>query len=390
MPTLNADRLTEFTRSLVQTRSLTGEEGPLVERVLAEMRALGFDRAWVDENGSAIGLIDGAQPGSTLLLDAHCDTVGIAPGSTWTRDPFRGEIAGGFLYGRGSADMKGALAAMVHAAAASDRSRLAGRVAVSASVMEEVMEGGSLKGIMDDLRPGFVVIGESTELNLNRGGRGRAELHLETIGRPAHSSSPHLGVNAVHAMLPIIEAVEDLPLGSDPLMGPALLALTDIISDPYPAYSVTPSRCRVTYDRRLLPGETAEGVLAAIRALRPVHGAEFHAELAQGEHSAYTGTVLRGLKFFPAWVFPEQHPFVQAALTGLRAAGLDPGLGAYRFCTNAAYSAGLAGVPTIGFGPAAEGDAHMVDERLELSALHKAAEGYLGIIEAVLVSNVRS
>jgi putative selenium metabolism hydrolase len=381
---LDIDRLTRFTRSLVQTRSLTGEEGPVVELILSEMRALGYDKAWADENGSAIGLIEGAQPGPPLLLDAHCDTVGIAPGSTWTREPFGGQIDVGYLYGRGSADMKGALAAMVHAAAAVDRARLAGRVAVSATVMEEVMEGGSLKAVMDALQPSFVIIGESTELNLNRGGRGRAEIHLETIGKPAHSSSPHLGVNAVHGMLPIIQGVEGLPLGTDPLMGPALLALTDIISDPYPAYSVTPSRCRVTYDRRLLPGETPDGALAGIRALRPGNGVEFRATLAEGEHIAYTGAVLRGSKFFPAWVFAEEHSFVQAALIGLRSAGLDPKLGAYRFCSNAAYSAGLAGVPTVGFGPAAEGDAHVVDERLELASLHKAAEGYQAIIHAVL------
>ncbi len=324
MPAIDTDRLTQFTRSLVQTRSLTGEEGPVVQLILSEMRTLGYDRAWVDENGSAIGLVEGAQPGPTLLLDAHCDTVGIAPGSTWTREPFGGEIDGGYLYGRGSADMKGALAAMVHAAAAVDRSRLAGRVAVSATVMEEVMEGGSLKAVMDALQPNTVIIGESTELNLNRGGRGRAEIHLETIGRPAHSSSPHLGVNAVHGMLPIIQGVEALPLGKDPLMGPALLALTDIISDPYPAYSVTPSRCRVTYDRRLLPGETPDGVLAAIRGLRPGNAAEFRAVLAEGEHTTYTGTVLRGPKFFPAWVFAEEHPFVQAALAHTHATDPSP------------------------------------------------------------------
>jgi putative selenium metabolism hydrolase len=381
---LDTNRLTQFARSLVQTRSLTGEEGPVVQLILAEMRALGYDRAWADANGSAIGIIEGAQPGQTVLLDAHCDTVGIAPGSTWNRKPFGGEIDGGYLYGRGSADMKGALAAMIHAAAAADRAQLAGRVAVSATVMEEVMEGGSLQAVMEAVQPSFVIIGESTELNLNRGGRGRAEIHLETIGKPAHSSSPHLGVNAVHGMLPIIQSVEGLPLGSDPLMGPALLALTDIISDPYPAYSVTPSRCRVTYDRRLLPGETPEGVLSAILALRPGNAVEFRAVLAEGEHTAYTGAVLRGPKFFPAWVFAEEHPFVQAALAGLRATGLDPKISAYRFCTNAAYSAGQAGVPTVGFGPAAEGDAHVVDERLELAALHKAAEGYRGIIHSAL------
>src|ERR1700687_2176138 len=115
---IDTDRLTNFTRSLVQTQSLTGEKDPVVELILAEMRDLGYDRAWADENGSAGGVIEGAQPGPTLLLDSHCDTVGIAPGSTWPRAPFGGQVDGAYLYGRGAADMKGALAAMVYAAAA--------------------------------------------------------------------------------------------------------------------------------------------------------------------------------------------------------------------------------------------------------------------------------
>jgi acetylornithine deacetylase/succinyl-diaminopimelate desuccinylase-like protein len=71
-------------------------------------------------------------------------------------------------------------------------------------------------------------------------------------------------------------------------------------------------------------------------------------------------------------------------LRGLRAAGLNPRICAYRFCTNAAHSAGIAGVPTVGFGPASEGDAHIVDERIAIDDLIAAARGYRGIIEAVL------
>ncbi|MBI5649652.1 MAG: M20/M25/M40 family metallo-hydrolase, partial [Chloroflexi bacterium] len=93
---------------------------------------------------------------------------------------------------------------------------------------------------------------------------------------------------------------------------------------------------------------------------------------------------LRGAKFFPAWVFPEDHPLVQNALRGLRDAGLNPRIGAYCFCTNAAHSAGIARVPTIGFGPASEGDAHIVDERIAMDDLIAAARGYRGIIEATL------
>ena len=377
--------LIRFTQSLIRCPSPPGEESAVVDLILAEMRAVGFDAFWRDDVGNAVGVVMGAEPGPTLLLDSHCDTVGIAPGVPWQHDPFGAEIEDGFIYGRGAADMKGALAAMIHAAAGVDRSRLRGRLLVTATVMEENLEGAALKAVMDAIPPDFVVIGEATELRLVRGGRGRAEIHLETIGRPAHSSTPHLGRNAVLDMLPVIQAIAKLPLPTDPFLGPGVLALTDIISDPYPAYSVIPSRCRVTYDRRLLAGETEAGVLAAITGLPGLSEIELRATIAQGEHKTYTGTVLRGPKFLPAWLLAEAHPFVQTALRGLRAAGLDPEFGAYRFCTNAAYSAGTAGVPTVGFGPGREQDAHVIDERLALEDLMAAERGYRGIIEAVMM-----
>lgn len=378
----DVDRLIKFLQSIIQVQTLSGHEEPAIHLAAAEMRRLGYNQVLTDANGSLIGLIEGGQPGPTLLLDAHCDTVGVAPGVPWQHEPFGATIEAGRMYGRGASDMKGALAAMIYAAASVDRSKLAGRVAVSATVMEEVMEGVSLKTVMDTVQPDFVVIGESTGLNLNHGGRGRAEIHLEAIGRPAHSSTPQLGVNAVHLMVPAIQAIEQMSLPSDPLLGQAIMALTDIISDPYPGYSVIPSRCRVTYDRRLLAGETMDGVIEAIKQLPALKN--IRVTIAQGEHVTYTGAALRSPKFFPAWKFPAGHPLVQSALLGLRRAGLEPQLGAYRFCTNGAHSAGVANVPTIGFGPSTEGHAHMVDEFIELDELQKAAQGYRGIIEAVL------
>ena len=381
---MNKERLVQLARALVQRPSLSGEERLVAERVGEEMQALGFSSVSTDENGSVVGLIEGAHPGKTILLDAHIDTVGIAPGVPWTQEPHGGRVVDEAIYGRGTADMKGALAAMIHAAAAVDRTKLHGRVAVSASTLEEVLEGVTLRTIMANVQPDFVVIGEATNLNLNRGGRGRAEVHLATVGRPAHSSSPQLGRNAVLDMMKVIAAIETLALPTEPLMGPAIMALTDIISEPYPGYSVIPSLCRVTYDRRLLPGETPADVLSAITGHPAVQGVSLQAQIAAGEHVAYTGVTLRADKFFPAWLFPESHPFVARALAGLHTAGLQPQISAYRFCTNGAYSAGIAGVPTVGFGPAKESDAHVVDERLLLSDLFAAAQGYQGIIEAVL------
>ena len=301
----------------------------------------------------------------------------------WRHDPFAGEIDGERLYGRGAMDTKGNLAAMVYAAALLDRKRLAGRVAVCASLSEEVVEGGSLKVLMDALDPDYVVIGEATELNLSRGGRGRAEIVIETIGRSAHSSSPQAGLCAVHQMMRLIEALEAQPVAVDPVLGPAILALTEIISEPYPGRSTIPYRCRVTYDRRLIAGETAEYVLSGIRNSPGLDGIEFNAYLKEGDEQTFTGLSLAAPKFYPAWTLPEEHPFVQSALGGLRQAGLSPNLRTFRFCTNAAYSAGVAGVPTVGFGVGAETEAHTVDESVKLSDLVAAMQGYQGIIESV-------
>jgi putative selenium metabolism hydrolase len=387
---MRVERLVDFARALVQEPSLSCQEEGVARRVEEEMHLFGFDEVTLDAYGSVIGVIRGAEPGPTLLFDAHTDTVDVTGGVPWEKDPFSGEVADGFLYGRGSADMKGALAAMVHAAGGVNRTRIRGRIVVSASSMEEVLEGVALQAVMADFPPDFVVIGEATDLNLARGGRGRAEIHLKTIGIPTHSSAPHLGRNAALDMLKVISGVEgvggmegvELPI--DPLMGPAILALTEISSAPFPANSVIPSICRATYDRRLLPGETEEAVLGAIIGLPQAPGLTLEASIGVGEYTAFTGNTLRKEKFFPAWVFPEDDWFVTRAVQGLASSGLTPEVGAYRFCTNAAYSAGVAGVPTIGFGPAKESDAHMVDERLSLKDLEAATRGYEGIIDAVL------
>jgi putative selenium metabolism hydrolase len=381
---MDIEQLIEFTQAIVQLPSFSGEEAAVAQRVADEMRSLAFDQVYTDENGSVIGIIEGTQPGKTILLDAHTDTVGISPGVPWEYEPFGAVIEDDAIYGRGAADMKGALAAMIHAAASLDRSQLRGRVFVTATPLEEVLEGVALQPIVERYQPDFVIIGEPSDLNLVHAGRGRAEVHLTTVGCPAHSSSPQLGRNAVLDMMNVIAAVEALPMPTHPLMGPALYALTDIISDPYPGHSVIPSICKATYDRRLLPGEQAETLLAEITSHPAIEGIDVRAEIGVGTYTAYTGTQFVTEKFFPAWQLPADDWLVQRALSGLHSCGLPSQLSAYRFCTNAAYTAGKANIPTIGFGPAKESDAHVINERLRLADLQAAARGYATIIQAVL------
>lgn len=381
----NDDALIDFTRALVRLPSVLGNEEKVADHVSREMRRLLFDHVEIDAAGNAVGVIRGLNDGPTLLFDAHMDTVDVVPEAAWSRDPFGAELADGRIYGRGSSDMKGALAAMLYAAAGLERSEIAGSVVVSASVGEESIEGAALRTVMDNYPPDYVVICEASNLNLVRAGRGRAEYSIETIGKPSHASRPDRGVNAVHRMAGVIAEIEKTPMLEHPFVGRGVMCLTDIISVPYPAHSVVPSGCRVTYERRLLPGETRDTVEAELSAACEHAGAgDTLIRLAETDYRTYTGVTWNEPKWFAPWELDESHELVERSLAGLRSAGLDPGLAAYQFCTNGAYSAGSAGVPTIGFGPSTEEHAHVVDEFIEIEQLTAARAGYAGISKAVL------
>jgi putative selenium metabolism hydrolase len=286
------------------------------------------------------------------------------------------------MYGRGSTDMKGPLSAMLYAVAAVDPAVLKGRIVFSASVMEEVIEGFLLEPAVSRYTPDMVIIGEPSDMKLIHGGRGRAEILFTATGRPAHSSLPEQGINAVHLMMAAIKAIESAPLPEHPEIGSAVLALTDIISEPYPGHSMIPSVCRATYDRRTLPGETPEQILGTWNGLAALERVQ--AKIATGQYTTYTGREITVSKFFPAWHLEKDHELVRSAVRGLEACGVTNGLGTWPFNTNATYTAGIKGIPTIGFGPSQEKLAHIVDEHIELKALHTAAEAYLSLIHHLL------
>ena len=382
----------ELCRQLIRHQSLSGDEAAVVGCLKEAFERLGFDGCTVDKYGNVIGEIRGKRPGRRVLLDGHIDTVPVGEPGRWQHDPFGGELADGRIYGRGASDMKGAVAAMAGAAAffGGDTSRdFAGTVYVAGVVHEECFEGVAAREISRSIQPDVVVIGEASELNLKIGQRGRAEIVVETLGRPAHSANPQTGVNAVYHMARLIERLRSLPTPDHPILGPGILELTDIKSSPTPGASVVPSACRATYDRRLLVGEDREGVLAPLRAAIAELAAEIpefkaSATYAAGSERCYTGEVIAEERFFPGWLFAEDAPFVQQALTGLRGAGLKPKVTHYAFCTNGSHYAGEAGIATLGFGPSPENLAHTIDESIDIAQLLGAARGYYGILGALL------
>lgn len=386
------NQLIYYCQELIKCKSYSGQEDKVGARLAEAFKELGFDEVDVDQYGNVIGRIKGNRPGKAILFDGHIDTVPVPDASKWEYDPFSAIVANDRIYGRGASDMKGAVAAMLCAAGyfAQDVSRnFAGDIYVAGVVHEECFEGVASRSVSARVKPDYVVIGEASELNLKRGQRGRAEIVVETYGKPAHSANPQEGVNAVYKMTKLIDRIRGLKPGSQPVLGEGILELTDIKSSPYPGASVVPELCRVTYDRRLLVGETKESVLKPLLDIiseLEKEDPEFKAKAyyAIGKENCYTGGAIDGERFFPGWLYDEQDEFVQAALAGLREVGLNPEIAHYSFCTNGSHYAGEAGIKTIGFGPSKENIAHTTNEYIETDQLFKAAEGYYAIIKSVL------
>lgn len=379
-------------QDMLRIPSYSGEEGELVERIKKAFQELGYDDCFVDEYGNVIGYVKGNKPGPKILYDAHIDTVPVIDPTVWTQDPFGGNVVDGKMYGRGATDMKGALCAMMVAGAffSQDSGKdFAGEIYVAGVVHEECFEGVAARKISDKVKPDYVVIGEASELNLKIGQRGRAEIVVETFGKPAHSANPDKGINAVYQMAKVIERIRNLEMTHQEGLGYGILELTDIKSSPYPGASVVPDYCRVTYDRRLLVGETKEGVLKPIQDLLTQMEKEdptlkAKVSYAVGKEKCYTGSDIEGERFFPGWLYDENDEFVQKAYKGLKIAGLEPEITQYSFCTNGSHYAGEAGIKTIGFGPSRENLAHTIDEHIELDSLFKALQGYYFINKTVL------
>lgn len=382
----------DLCRKLIQAQSYSGHEDQVAARLQAYYKANGFDSVRVDDYGNVIACIRGKRPGPKLLFDGHIDTVPVPDPSKWTHDPFAAEIVDGRIYGRGTSDMKGAVAAYTCAAAhfAKETNRdFAGEIYVDGVVHEECFEGVAARAISAFVKPDYVVIGEASHLNLKVGQRGRAEVVVETFGKPCHSANPEKGINAVYQMARVIEAIRTLEPPHHPVLGDGILELTDIKSFPYPGASVVPDYCRATYDRRLLVGETKESVLAPIQALLDKLMAEdpqlkAKVSYAVGREKCYTGNEISGERFFPGWLYDQNDGFVQAVYQELQNMGYTPSITEYNFCTNGSHYAGEAGIKTFGLGPSLENLAHTIDEYIEIDQLQKVCDCYGGVMRALL------
>ncbi len=382
------EQLVAFAQALVRIPSLSGQEAAVAQRLAEEMEALGFDAVWQDAMGNIIGRIgSGERP--VLVFNGHMDTVGISDPAAWQYDPFGGELVDGKLFGRGAVDMKGPLAAMVYGAMLFQRRATGeGTLYVVGVVQEEPHEGKAMEVLLREnhLQPDYVLLGEPSDLQVKRGHRGRLEIRVVTYGRACHASNPAMGENALYAAARLIFGIELLgtQLPDDAVLGRGTIAVTHLETFAASRNAI-PDRVEMVIDRRLTLGETEVKALAEIQSL--IQKEEINAEVFVPEYEmiSYTQYRVRGREYYPAWLLPEDHPFLRRVVRGVeRALGIRPEVNTWAFSTDGVYTMGEAGIPTVGFGPGQEVQAHTANEHIAVRDLVRAAQAYAAIAEEVL------
>lgn len=307
----------------------------------------------------------------TILFDAHQDTV---PVDGMTIAPFRPDVVGGRLYGRGSCDVKGGMAAMLLAFARLVRERPAGSASVvlALTVDEEFTHIGSSDLARSPIGVDLAIVAEPTRLDLVDRHKGAVRWKIATTGVACHSSTPELGRNAIYRMAEVVghlaEYARDLAKSSpDPVLGPPSLSVGRIEGGQ--SVNVVPDWCRVEVDRRVIPGEDLRACPGLVR--------DFLARRL-GD--------LDDVEFSPPWVrMPPLRPSEKAeAWIGpvrdaiARGTGRRPELAGVPYGTDAG-PLGEAGLPCFVFGPGDIAQAHTKDEWIELAQVGLAAEAYFEI-----------
>jgi acetylornithine deacetylase len=332
-------------------------EAAIAAAIADHLRRIGLDVA-VQEvapgRPNVVGVIEGRTAGRTLMFCGHVDTVGVEG----MEAPFDPEIRSGRLYGRGSQDMKGGVAAMIDAARiAAERGFDKGRLIVAAVVDEEFASIGA-DAIAAAWPADGAVVTEPTDLQVAVGHKGFAWIEVETVGRAAHGSRPTDGRDAIMRMGRVLQRLESLDRELQartphPIMGTGSLHAS-IVSGGRELSSY-PDRCRLQMERRTVPGETGQSAEAEVKRILQ--------ELAADDPEFEAAATLTFAR--PPYELDADHPLVQSLLSTARRAGCGTGTIGMSFWTDAAVLAS-AGIPSVLFGPGGAG-LHSVQEYVTVS-----------------------
>ena len=359
MPTTSRDPCISLLRDLVAINSVNptlvpgaAGEAQIADAVAHHLRQLQLDvtvQQVAPGRPNVIGVLEGRQPGPSLMLCGHVDTVGVEG----MRDPFEPKERDGRLFGRGAQDMKGGVAAMIDAArVAAERGFLHGRLIVAAVVDEEYASIGA-EALVTEWSADMAIVTEPTDLQIAIGHKGFAWIAVTTRGRAAHGSRPREGRDAILRMGRVLARLEALDRSLQarpphPIMGTGSLHASLISGGR--ELSSYPDRCDLQIERRTISGETADGAEREIATILDALRAEDE-EFEAAARLSFSR---------PPYELPKGHPLPAALAAAASAACQTKAPIGMSFWTDAALLGG-AGIPTVLFGPGGAG-LHSVEE----------------------------
>ena len=378
------DDTAQYLRDLIAIPSVSCQEGNVINRIKAEMQKLDFDEIIIDPMGNILGRIGSGS--RVIAFDAHVDTVDVGNPDLWEFDPFKGKVENGIIYGRGASDMKGGMAAITYAGKIINELGVPDDITIYmvGSVQEEDCDGLCWQYIVneDKIKPELVIITEPTNLNIYRGQRGRMEMEIKTSGISCHGSAPERGENAIYKMVDIVKDIEQLNerLKYDPFLGKGTVTISEIRSTS-PSLCAVADSATVPLDRRLTDGETIESAVAEIKNLESFKKRQAEVQVLEYDIPSYTGLSYPTKKYYPTWIMEKNHPILNKAETVYKKLfNTNPVVDKWTFSTNGVATAGMFGIPTIGFGPANEIYAHSPQDQCPIDHLTKAMMFYVGLI----------
>ena len=392
--TLDRFGLVEFTQRLVRVPSVNQpergrSEAAAVEVVVEQATEFGWT-VEVEEvapgRPNAIIRIDGGLPGPTLLFEGHTDVVTEGDHANWSVDPFGGEIIDGRLYGRGSADMKGGVAAMMFATRAVQlEGPFPGTIILAILCDEEEMMIGVrdfvAKGHAEGVDGAIVCEPEAGEVCHVQ--KGAIRLRVDVAGRMAHGAMPQHARNPIVAISRLIEATRQIEsrlqdeLGDHPLLGLVYLTPTHVSAGSLPQLNVIPAHGLVTLDLRTLPAVDHDALIAEVREVADTIGEQLGVELS-----------VEVLVDRAATETPTTDPVVVAVAEAHRAVtGEEPVYGGVPGTTDGTILWRDAKLPVVVYGPGGKWIAHQSDEFVTLDELITSAEVYVEAAQRFLTGN---
>jgi len=381
---IDSAALVAFTQDLVRIPSVYDparglSEAPAAELVAAQMEAFGWRpriELVADGRPNVIATVEGDRAGRTLLFEGHTDVVTEGDASTWSVDPFGGELRDGKIWGRGAADMKAGVAAMLFATDAVVRSgQFPGRIVLAALVDEEGMMAGAKHFVANGHADGIdaAICCEPEGGEICHVAKGALRLRLDFHGQMAHGAMPFQGRNPNRAVASTIEALAVLERelhtssGEHEHLGLPWITPTVLRAGEPQQMNVMPATAAAWLDVRTVPGVEHPKLVAAVTA----------AAKAAGDNHGI-GVDVTVIDDRPAVEVDEGHPLVRALWDAHAAvAATPPRLGGVPGATDGTVLTARGGIPSVVYGPGGKWIAHQADEYVEVDDLVTHANVYV-------------